>query len=71
MSTLSSTEINKNNNKPHDNTCHRFGCSNRPSEKINVSAGTFGIITLKLCNKCVDLFKNSNTSSQNQSALQK
>ncbi len=71
MSTLSSTVSNNNTEQGYDNMCYRFGCSNRPSEKINVSAGTFGTITLKLCSKCVDFFKNNNISCQNQGALPK
>jgi hypothetical protein len=68
---MSYTTVNQNNRLDPDKLCYRFGCSNKSSEKIKVSAGTFGTITLKLCNKCLDFFQDSNTSSQNQSALQK
>ena len=46
---LISKEINKE-------ICNCFGCSNNATEKINVSAGTFGTISLDLCNNCVRKF---------------
>ncbi|VFJ12605.1 hypothetical protein [Candidatus Nitrosocosmicus franklandus] len=60
---MSSTRLNQDFRQDHDKLCYAFGCDNEHSEKINVSAGTFGTITLKLCNKCVNLFKDSNTLS--------
>ncbi|WP_415311983.1 hypothetical protein [Candidatus Nitrosocosmicus sp. FF01] len=68
MSTLLSTENELVNNLHQDTTCDRFGCYNLPSEKFNVSAGTFGTITLNLCSKCVKVFQEGNSSS-NRSVL--
>ncbi|MGD9672080.1 MAG: hypothetical protein AB7U98_01220 [Candidatus Nitrosocosmicus sp.] len=68
MSTLFSTENKLDNNQHQDSTCHRFGCHNIPSEKINVNAGTFGTITLNLCSNCVKVFQECNSSS-NRSVL--
>lgn len=55
--------VSKDNDPDYCKTCYRFGCSNKSSQKIEVSAGTYGAITLNLCNKCVDFFQGSNTSS--------
>jgi hypothetical protein len=57
------TTINQDNRLSHDKFCYAFGCSNEASEKINVSAGTFGTITLNLCTKCVKIFQERNVSS--------
>lgn len=37
--------------------CNGFNCSNIATEKISVSAGIFGTISLNLCNNCVNMFK--------------
>ena len=43
--------------------CNAFGCSNYATEKINVSAGKFGTISLNLCNNCITLFKKEVASN--------
>ena len=63
MSTLASTENKLDNNQYRHSICYAFGCQNKSTEKIKICAGTFGTITLKLCNKCVNLFKNNNALS--------
>lgn len=60
---MSSTSFNQDIRPDQDKVCYAFGCSNKPSEKINISAGAFGTITLKLCPKCVDLFQSNEISS--------
>ncbi len=37
--------------------CEALSCSNQATEKINVNAGKFGIISFNLCNNCIKLFK--------------
>ncbi len=45
--------------KNNKNICDAFGCSSEATEKLGVNAGTFGTITLKLCPKCIIIFKRS------------
>jgi hypothetical protein len=51
---MSNQSISQANNK---NICNAFGCSSNATQKISVSAGTFGTISLNLCNNCIGLFK--------------
>lgn len=39
------------------NNCDGLNCFNRSSNKIEVSAGTYGRINLSLCDSCACLFK--------------
>jgi hypothetical protein len=48
--------INRKISTHNKNICNAFGCCKNATEKINVSAGTFGIISLDLCNDCVRKF---------------
>lgn len=59
MSELKNDKIINDSESVNGVICHRFGCLNTAIKKINVSAGTFGIITLKLCNKCFEFFKEN------------
>lgn len=63
MSTLASTEDKLDNNLNRDIICYAFGCQDKSTEKIKVSAGTFGTITLNLCSKCVNVFQESKVQS--------
>jgi hypothetical protein len=36
--------------------CDGYNCENYASNKIDVNAGTFGTISLDLCNNCVKKF---------------
>jgi hypothetical protein len=38
--------------------CNAFGCSEKATKKIEVSAGTFGKITLHVCRDCIGKFQN-------------
>ena len=40
-----------------DECCNAFGCFNPASETIEVSAGKFGIISLKVCSLCLKKFQ--------------
>lgn len=51
--------LSKKGQKSFKNICDAFGCSDEATEKLGVSAGTFGTITLNLCSKCVPIFKVS------------
>lgn len=37
--------------------CNAFDCSETATQKVNVSGGKFGTITLDLCESCVELFQ--------------
>jgi hypothetical protein len=39
--------------------CNAFGCSKNATEKINASAGIYGIISLSLCKNCISKFQNN------------
>jgi hypothetical protein len=38
--------------------CNAFGCSNKSTEKIDVSVGKYGTITLEVCQFCINKFQN-------------
>jgi hypothetical protein len=40
-----------------DGCCNAFGCINRSTETIDVSAGKYGIISLKVCSICIKKFQ--------------
>ncbi len=50
---MSNHSISQSVNK---NICNAFGCSKKATEKINVSAGKFGVISLDFCNNCIGNF---------------
>ncbi len=52
-----STTIDKKISTSNKNICSAFGCSKNATEKVSVSAGTFGKISLNLCNDCINFFK--------------
>ncbi len=57
MSVTNTTPISEKIEKQYkSNCCDGFGCSEIATEKVNVSAGTFGIITLSLCSVCKNKF---------------
>jgi hypothetical protein len=49
----------KEGQKKNKNICDAFGCASEATEKLGVSAGKFGTITLSLCSRCVTIFKRS------------
>ncbi len=36
--------------------CNAFGCWDKATEKVNVEAGKFGLITLQVCKNCLSKF---------------
>lgn len=38
--------------------CDGYGCSREAKQRINVSAGTFGNVSLNVCPDCKKLFEN-------------
>ncbi len=51
--------LSRKGQKNNKNICDAFGCVSEATEKLGVSAGTFGTIPLNLCSKCVTIFKGS------------
>jgi hypothetical protein len=51
---MSKNYLSKDVNKE---ICNAFGCSEKATEKINLSAGKFGEISLNLCDKCIKKFQ--------------
>lgn len=62
MSIKDTTIIEKSAYK--DDCCNAFGCFNQSTEKLDVSAGKFGVISLNVCSKCIDIFKSEPSSSK-------
>jgi len=59
MSVTNTTPISEKIEKQYkSNCCDGYSCSEVATEKVNVSAGTFGNITLSLCSRCARLFEN-------------
>jgi hypothetical protein len=56
MSNTIPTTINNDNELNKDN-CNAFECFNKATEKIEVKAGKFGIISLNLCSACIEKFQ--------------
>ena len=54
LSTMIKSSLSKDINKE---ICNAFGCSKNATEKIKVSAGTFGAISLNLCSTCIKKFQ--------------
>lgn len=38
-------------------TCDVLKCNNRPTEKIELSAGVYGILRINVCKNCIGIFK--------------
>ncbi len=51
------TTINKDNELNNKEICNAFECFNKATEKIEVKAGKFGIISLNLCSVCIEKFQ--------------
>ena len=54
------TNITPNNfkeNLSNKDICNAFGCSDQATETIDVSAGKFGTISLKVCSTCLKKFQ--------------
>ena len=56
------TITDKDYDPRYDKVCNGFGCSNKAIRKVNINAGTFGLISLNLCSKCIRLFTNQEVS---------
>jgi hypothetical protein len=51
------TNYNNNNSADYKDFCEAFGCSAIATKKINLSAGSYGNLTIKVCDKCIQLFQ--------------
>jgi len=51
------TTLNKPQEEVYNERCNRFDCNNLATDEIKLRAGSFGIITLRVCKGCIDIFK--------------
>ena len=51
------TTVNKPKEDVYKDICNRFDCNNLATDEIKLSAGNFGIITIRVCKGCIDIFK--------------
>ena len=58
MSSVNITPSISKENPLNKDICNAFGCSNKATESIEVSAGIFGTITLDVCQFCINKFQN-------------
>lgn len=55
----SDTDAKYNESNPkNQEQCNGLTCFDKPTRKINVSAGIYGEISLNLCEKCISLFRD-------------
>ncbi len=52
-----STTINKPKEEIYIEICNRFNCNNLATDEIKLRAGIFGIITIRVCKACIDIFE--------------
>lgn len=55
-STILANDYTTNNNKV---ICEAINCYREATEKIDIKAGSFGLITLNLCKRCIKRFQKS------------
>lgn len=51
--------VNKPNKELYKDTCNKLECKNLATDEIKISAGRFGIITLRVCKDCISIFKEN------------
>ena len=49
----------KTNEEVDKNICNKIECKNLATDEVKLSAGSFGIITLRVCKKCISIFKEN------------
>ena len=53
------TTVNKPNEDIYKDICNKIECKNLATDEVKLSAGSFGIITLKVCKECISIFKEN------------
>jgi hypothetical protein len=53
------TTINKPKEEIYKDICNKIECKNSATETVKLSAGSFGIITLRVCKECISIFKEN------------
>ena len=53
------TTLNKPKEQVYKDLCYRFNCNNLATDEIKLSVGSFGIVTLRVCKGCIDIFKEN------------
>lgn len=44
--------------KDNKQICEAFGCVEKATEQIEINAGKYGILVLRVCSKCVRKFQD-------------
>jgi hypothetical protein len=56
--------VNKPNDELYKEICNKIECKNLATDEVKLSAGSFGIITLRVCKKCKSIFKENQNDKQ-------
>ena len=51
--------VDKTNEEVDKNICNKIECKNLATDEVKLSAGSFGIITLRVCKECISFFKEN------------
>lgn len=51
------TTTNKPNKELYKQICNAIDCTSLATDEVKLKAGTYGIITLKVCKNCIEIFK--------------
>lgn len=63
MSPTNYTTIDSIDNIQYKNLCEALDCSNIAKYDIEVSAGKYGMISIKVCHTCLSKFKTNSKSN--------
>lgn len=58
------TIVNKPIKEVYKDTCNKLECKNLATDEVKISAGSFGIITLRVCRGCIGIFKENKNDKQ-------
>ncbi len=53
------TTVNKPNEDIYKDICNKIECKNLATDEVKLSAGSYGIITLRFCKECKSIFKDN------------
>ena len=51
--------VNEPNEDIYKDICNKVECINLATDEVKLSAGSFGIITLRVCKECISIFKGN------------
>ena len=56
LETNTTSSINNRETSSNKDICSGFGCIDQATRKVDIPAGTFGLISLNICDNCVKKF---------------